>query len=86
MEGDHLESLDQKYWEKRATLQLKSDIDKSGISIKELADRLQEQGETKDYQYLRNVLSKGRISLPYYLKCLKALDLNLITMTRDQFI
>lgn len=69
-------------YEERAKALLRYAMTQKGISIEELAERLEQMGIQISAGGLANKISRGGFSSAFLLQCMEAMNINLATLPR----
>lgn len=68
-------------WNKEARKVLKAELARRGVGYKVLAAKLEEMGIRETERSIANKLSRGTFSFAFFLKCMKALGSNAVTIS-----
>jgi hypothetical protein len=67
-------------WKKSATRLLRVEMERTGVSFKELSRRLEPIGVNLQSQQLSNKVNRGTFSFTFFLQCMKALNVEVIRL------
>lgn len=67
-------------WEEKAKGLLRAEMARKGITYAQLAKKLAEIGVDDNERNLRNKVSRGKFTAGFLLQCLRAIEVNTITI------
>jgi len=67
-------------WKKSATRMLRVEMERTGVSFKELSRRLEPIGVAQQSPQLSNKVNRGTFSHTFFLQCMKALNVEVIRL------
>jgi hypothetical protein len=67
-------------WDLEAKRVLKAELARKGVSYKELAARLAAMGVEDSAPAIANRVSRGKFSFAFFLKCMRALDVETVRL------
>ncbi len=59
---------------------IKSELKRKGLKVNDLVELLKEYGEELTEKAFNNKMSRGGFSAVFFMKCMKALDVNVIRL------